>query len=67
MDKKTYLERLKELPLINTEDIKMDLIMARDKALGEDKRLLRRAINRIETLEKFLQYIKLSIDEVIEQ
>lgn len=52
---------------INTEDIKMDLITARDKALGEDKRLLRRAINRIETLEKFLQYIKLSIDEVIEQ
>ena len=67
MEKKTYLERLKELPSINTEDIKMDLITARDKALGEDKRLLRRAINRIETLEKFLQYIKLSIDEVIEQ
>ena len=67
MEKKTYLERLKELPLINTEDIKMDLITARDKALGEDKRLLRRAINRIETLEKFLQYIKLSIDEALKQ
>ena len=67
MEKKTYLERLKELPLINTEDIKMDLITARDKALGEDKRLLRRAINRIETLEKFLQYIKLSIDEALNQ
>lgn len=67
MEKKTYLERLKELPLINTKDIKMDLITARDKALGEDKRLLRRAINRIETLERFLQYIKLSIDEVLEQ
>jgi hypothetical protein len=52
---------------INTEDIKMDLITARDKALGEDKRLLRRAINRIETLEKHLQYIKLTIDEVLEQ
>jgi len=52
---------------INTEDIKMDLITARDKALGEDKRLLRRAINRIETLEKFLQYIKLSIDEALKQ
>jgi hypothetical protein len=67
VEKKTYLERLKELPLINTEDIKMDLITARDKALGEDKRLLRRAINRIETLEKFLQYIKLSIDEALKQ
>jgi len=52
---------------INTEDIKMDLITARDKALGEDKRLLRCAINRIETLEKFLQYIKLSIDEALKQ
>ena len=67
MEKKTYLERLKELPLINTKDIKIDLITARDKALGEDKRLLRRAINRIETLEKFLQYIKLSIDEALKQ
>ena len=67
MEKKTYLERLKELPLINTKDIKIDLITARDKALGEDKRLLRRAINRIETLERHLQYIKFTIDEVLEQ
>jgi hypothetical protein len=52
---------------INTEDIKMDLITARDRASGEDKRLFRRAINRIEDLEKFLQYVKLSIDEVLEQ
>jgi len=67
VEKKTYLERLKELPLINTKDIKIDLITARDKALGEDKRLLRRAINRIETLERHLQYIKFTIDEVLEQ
>ena len=67
MEKKTYLERLKELPLINTKDIKIDLITARDKALGEDKRLLRRAINRIETLERHLRYIKLTIDEILEQ
>ncbi|CAB4181782.1 hypothetical protein UFOVP1069_66 [uncultured Caudovirales phage] len=50
---------------INTEDIKMDLILARDRASGEEKRLVRRAINRIETLEKHLQYIKRSIDEVL--
>jgi hypothetical protein len=52
---------------INTANIKMDLISARDKASGEDKRLFRRAINRVETLEKHLQYIKLTIDEVLEQ
>lgn len=46
------------IPSLQMDRLKQELITARSQATGENRRLFRRAINRIEDLEKRLLEIK---------
>lgn len=49
-------------PSLQLDGLKRELITARSQATGENRRLFRRAINRIEDLEKRLLEIKYLIE-----